>query len=63
MRARQVLNHRALLVRDDMVFGAGPKLASAGFALIMLFAAVNMAVFREPWRSTPWARVPDDHGC
>jgi hypothetical protein len=61
--AQQVLNHRAQLVRDNVVFGAGHKLASAGLALMILFAAVKMAVFLELWWSTPWARVPDDHGC
>jgi hypothetical protein len=45
MLAQQVLNHCTLLVRDDVVFGAGHKLASAGLALMILFAAVNMAVF------------------
>jgi hypothetical protein len=39
------------------------KLASARLAPMILFAAVNMAIFLELCRSTPWARVSDDHGC
>jgi hypothetical protein len=59
---QQVLDHCALLVSHNVVFGAGHKLASAGLALMMLFAAVNMAVFLELWRATLWACVSDDHG-
>jgi hypothetical protein len=61
--AQQLLNHPALLVRDDVVFGASHKLASAYLALMMLFTPVNMAVFLELWRSTLWARISDDYGC
>lgn len=31
-----------------MVFGRGPKLALAGFTLMILFAVVGMAVFLVP---------------
>jgi hypothetical protein len=61
--AQQVFNHCALLIRDDVVFGTGYKLAPACLALMMLFTAVHMAVFLELWRSTLWARISDDHGC
>ena len=60
--AQQLLNHPALLVRDDVVFGASHKLASAYLALMMLFTPVNMAVFLELWRSASRAGVSDDHG-
>jgi hypothetical protein len=46
-----------------VVFGTGYKLAPAYLALMILFAVVNMAVFLELWRSTPWTCVSDDHGC
>jgi hypothetical protein len=61
--AQQVLNQCVLLGRNDAVFGAGHKLASACRALMILFAAVNMAVFLELCRSTRWTRVADNHGC
>jgi hypothetical protein len=54
---RQVLNQRVLLV------SAGHKLASARFAIMILFAAMNVAVLFELGRSIPWTRVLDDHGC
>jgi hypothetical protein len=60
---QQVLNQRALVVRDGVGFDAGYQLASACLALIMLLTAVNMAVFLKLWRSTSGACVSDDHGC
>jgi hypothetical protein len=51
--ALPVFNEGTLFVRNATVFGAGHKLASAGLALMILFAAVNMAVFLELWRATP----------
>jgi hypothetical protein len=61
--AQQMLNERALLVRNEVLFGVGHKLASACLALMILFAAVNMAVFLELAQPTPWARVSDNYGC
>jgi hypothetical protein len=58
-----MLNQHALLASNDALFGAGHKLASACFALVVLLAAMYMAVFLELYRSTPWARVSDDHDC
>jgi hypothetical protein len=42
-----VCHQRALFVSNDALFSAGHKLASACFALVILLAAVNMAVFLE----------------
>jgi hypothetical protein len=60
---QQVFNQHALLVRNGAPFGASHKLAPACRALMMLFAAVDMAVVLELWRSTPWTRISDDRGC
>ena len=60
--ATEPLNQRALFVSNNAVFSAGHTLATAGFTLVILLTAVNMAVFLELYRSTPRARVSDDHG-
>jgi hypothetical protein len=59
--AQQVFNQRALLIRNDMAFGAGHKLASTCFALMILFASASMAIFLVSVRLTLWARVYRDH--
>src|ERR671914_1703316 len=59
--AQQVFNQRALLVRYDVVFGAGHKLASTRFALMILFAAAGMAIFLVVVRLTLWALISHDH--
>jgi hypothetical protein len=43
--AQQMLNQHTLLASHGALFGAGDTLASAGFALVVLLAAVYMAVF------------------
>ena len=48
-----MLNQHTLLASNDALFGAGYKLASACFALVVLLAAMYMAVFLELYRSTP----------
>ena len=60
--AQQVLNQRVLLVRNDVVFGAGHKLASTRFSLMILFAGARMAIFLVVVRLTLWARIDHDHG-
>jgi hypothetical protein len=42
--AQQMFNQHALLIRNDMVFGAGHKLASTRVALMILFACASMAI-------------------
>jgi hypothetical protein len=37
--------HGALRFQNAMVFGRGPKLALAGFTLMMLLAVAGMAIF------------------
>jgi hypothetical protein len=59
--AQQVFNQRALLVRNDVVFGAGHKLASTRFALMILFAGASMAIFLVLVRLTLWARIYHEH--
>jgi hypothetical protein len=46
--AQQVVNHGALRFRNAMVFGRGPKLALAGFTLMILFAVAGMTIFLVP---------------
>jgi hypothetical protein len=58
--AQQVFNQRALLVRNDVVFGAGHKLASTRFALMILFAGASMAIFLVLVRLTLGARIYHD---
>ena len=45
---QQVFNHSALRFRNEVVFGRGPKLALAGFTLMILFAVAGMAIFLVP---------------
>jgi hypothetical protein len=59
--AQQMFNQRALLIRNDMAFGAGHKLASTRFALMILFASASMAIFLVSVRLTLWARIYRDH--
>ena len=59
--AQQVLNQRALLVRNNVVFGAGHKLASTRFALMILFAGARMAIFLVLVRLTLWAGISHNH--
>jgi len=59
--AQQVFNQRALLVRDDVVFGAGHKLASTLFTLMILFAGAGMAIFLVLVRLTLWTPIYHDH--
>jgi hypothetical protein len=59
--AQQVCNQRALLVSHDVVFGAGHKLASTRWALMMLFAGASMAIVLVVLRLTLWARLYHDH--
>jgi hypothetical protein len=42
---QQVFNQRALLLSNDVVFGAGHKLAPTRFALMMLFTGASMDIF------------------
>jgi len=59
--AQQVFNQRALLVRNDVVFGAGHKLASTLFTLMILFAGAGMAIFLVLVRLTLWTPIYHDH--
>jgi hypothetical protein len=54
-------NQRALLVTNDAIFSNGHQLASARFALIILFAIVDMAALLALYRPTRWAYLSDDH--
>jgi hypothetical protein len=45
--AQQMLNQRTPLVGNETLFGAGHKLASAGFALMILLTTMYVAVFLE----------------
>jgi hypothetical protein len=55
--AQQLFNQRALLVRNDVAFGAGHTLASTRLALMMLFASASMAILLVSARLTLWARL------
>jgi hypothetical protein len=39
------------------------KLSATGLASMVLFAIMNMTVFRELLGSTPWTRISHDHSC
>jgi hypothetical protein len=45
---QQAFNHSALRIRNEMVFGHGPKLVLAGFILMILLAVAGMAIFLVP---------------
>jgi hypothetical protein len=51
-----------LFLRRGAVLGVHDKLATAGLALMVLLAIMNMAIFLKLLRSTSWARVSHDHG-
>jgi hypothetical protein len=59
--AQQVFNQRALLIRNEVVFRAGHKLASTRFALMILFASARMAILLVVVRLTLWAGISYDH--
>jgi hypothetical protein len=59
--APQVFNQRALLVSNEVVFGAGHTRASTRVAWMMLFADARMAIFLVVVRLTRWARIDHDH--
>ena len=42
---QQAFNHSARRIQNEMVFGRGPKLVLAGFALMILLAVAGMAIF------------------
>jgi hypothetical protein len=56
-----VFTQHALLVSNDVVFRAGHKLASAGFALMIRFAGASMTICLVVVRLTLWARIYHDH--
>jgi hypothetical protein len=42
---QQAFIHSARRIQNEMVFGRGPKLVLAGFALMILLAVAGMAIF------------------
>ena len=60
--AQQTFHQGALFLRNGTALGAHDKLATAGLALMVLLAIVNMAIFLKLLHSTSWARVSHAHG-
>jgi hypothetical protein len=60
---QQVFHHGTPLIRNEVIFGRGTKLALARLTLMVLLPMAGMAIFPVPAGSTRWARVSDDHGC
>ena len=48
-------------IRDPILLKAIDKLAATVFALMVLFAVVDVAVFLEALRVTLWTGLSDDH--
>src|SRR5262245_53392967 len=60
--AEQALHQNALFVNDHSVCGVYDELAATHFALVILLAVVDVAIFLELWRPTFRTRLSHTHG-
>jgi hypothetical protein len=58
---QQVFDERSCVSRDEVLCEAVDKLTAAVMALMVLFAVVDVAIFRMLRRLTPRTFISDDH--